>query len=116
MTTVVAVTTPALIVVIIVVIVTTTVAMTTVIIIFPAHVVAQGTAHAATGCRADQAASGAAHLATYHVTAGCAQCAANGCFATAVFVGAHRTTGRATQAGADCRAGAAANRLADHRA
>ncbi|EJT83165.1 hypothetical protein PPS11_39278, partial [Pseudomonas putida S11] len=36
--------------------------------------------------------------------------------ATAVLVGTHRTTGRATQAGADCRAGTAADRLAYYRA
>ncbi|MNY77150.1 hypothetical protein D3C86_2169620 [compost metagenome] len=32
-----------------------------------------------------------------------------------MLVGTHRTTGRATQARADCRAGAAADRLADDR-
>ena len=59
-------------------------------IAFIAHVIAQCAASTAACGRTDQSARAAAHSTAQHVTAGCAQSTANGCFATAALVGPHR--------------------------
>ena len=81
-------TTPVVITVVAVVVTVTGAAI--IGIAFVAHVIAQCAARAAACGRTDQSARAAAHSTAQHVTAGCAQSTANGCFATAALVGPHR--------------------------
>ena len=98
-------------------VVTTTAVATAVITVFVVvlvtHVVTQCTTGTTTGSGADQAAGAATDTAAHHVAACRAERAADGCFATAVFVGTHRTTTRTAQCGTNGRAGIAAQRLTD---
>ena len=68
-----------------------------IVVALVAHVVTQRAASAAACCGTDQAAGGAAHAAADHVTACCAERTANGCLATAAFVGTDGATTRAAQ-------------------
>lgn len=82
--------------------ITVTTITTVVAAAFVAHVVAKCSTAAATYRRADRAAGVAADAATQHVTARCAQTAANGCLCTVATVRAYSATGCAADTCANC--------------
>lgn len=82
--------------------ITATTITTIVAAAFVAHVVTQCGTAAATYRRADQAAGAAADAATQHITARCAQTAANGCFCAVATICAYSTTGCAADTRANC--------------
>lgn len=100
-----------------VVVITTTVAAAIVVIVsvgLLTHVVTQCATGTTAGCRANVATGSAAHGAADHVTACCAQRAADCGFPTLMLVGTQGTASRAAQAGTNGAAGATTDGVAHH--
>ena len=101
----------------IVAVVATVIAVTIAAIVavaFIAHIVAQRATGTTASGRAHQCACAAADTAAQHVTACSTQCAANGGFTTAAFVGTYGTTCRTTHTCTNRRTGRAAELLANN--
>ena len=90
-------------------------AATIIVVAGVAHVVAQSATSAAADCCTDHATGVTTYLLADHVTARCAQGAANGGFGTTAAIRADHAAGSATETGTDRGTSVATDLLTNHR-